>query len=137
MKKILFAMIAWTVLLMPAFAATSGPSNCPLVAEIKTSMTSVNKAYYLTDRKSYMVAQVSNYNTPHIWGFGIIDIDATTETEAVSKAKAALPTLAGTPRPLYVPTQGVWACLYSIGNGYRAIAVNGAANANSIAHIHA
>ena len=135
MKKVLFEIIALATLSTSVFAATLGPSSCPLVADIKSSMTSVNKAYYLTERKSYMVAQVSNYNTPHIWGFGIIDIDASTEAEAVSKAKEAMPTLAGTPRPMYVPTQGVWACLYSIGNGYRAIAANGAVDANSIAHI--
>jgi hypothetical protein len=136
MKKIFFGMITLAVLSAPVFAVvTTGPSNCPLAADIKSSMTSANKAIYITERKSYMIGQVSNYNTHFVWGFGIIDINAESEAEALTKAKEALPTLAGTPKPLYIATQSVWACLYSIGHGYHAIAISGNVDASNIANI--
>ncbi|OGT55422.1 MAG: hypothetical protein A3F43_03785 [Gammaproteobacteria bacterium RIFCSPHIGHO2_12_FULL_42_10] len=104
-----------------AQAVSLPPATCPAVNAIQhAGLLGVmeEKSYQV-----YAVYQISKYTTPETWGFVIaVPINqATSKADAMNKAKAALPSLNGTPEPM--PTDASnrqWYCLYD--NDYQYIA---------------
>lgn len=108
-KKILLSVIAViTCINSIAFAMPPKPAKCPSVSTIK----STGLAYAAPDSGRYVVAQMSKYDTADTWIFAFVDIQAASSEEALQTGNQLLGTLSGTPLPIAVNSQNVWACLY-------------------------
>ena len=94
------------------------PASCPKVSSIKAG----GLGYSDLSNDGYVVLQLSQYGTKDTWVFGFSSIKATSKSEALDIGNKALATLSGSPIPLPVPSEDVWACLYQTSQGYTGIA---------------
>ena len=84
------------------------PENCPAVGNIK----SAGLSYAVPREKGYTVMQINQYGTNDNWLFGFSSVKANSSQEALSIGRQWLITLLGSPQPVAIPSQNVWACLY-------------------------
>jgi Domain of unknown function (DUF4949) len=120
MKHLLIKILAFTLLTLSAMshAFPPKPSACPSAALIKAG----GLAYAEFDEGSYIALQISQYGTSKLWGFGIGDIQASSPEQALSIGYQALASLNGSPTPLPIQSENLWACLYSTNSGHLAAA---------------
>lgn len=121
MKQILIRLLTSIMVLSmysQAFAMPQKPATCPHAALIK----SFGLAYTDFEEGTYSVFQINNYGTRNLWGFGIGDINASSPQEALSIGYIALASLSGTPLPIAIPSDNIWACFYSNNSGLISVA---------------
>lgn len=94
------------------------PAKCPSVAVIK----SAGLSYTDTNEEGYVAYQINHYTTSSLWAFGVGGISASSSEEAISIGYQALVTLNGSPTPVAIPAENVWACLYSNSSGLLSVA---------------
>jgi|GEM_PF-6352637 len=89
------------------------PGACPSVDAIKKGGFMAVQEY--KKENVYIVYQLSKYDTPEIWAFGVgIPINqVTSKDDAKNKAQQALDTLDGSPKPIATDQKNNrWYCLY-------------------------
>lgn len=90
------------------------PEACPQVQAIKSVGFSLSPH---NDKGYYVVGQFDQYNTKETWLFAIPNIQATSDSDALSIAYKALDTLSSVSTPLAVESKNVWACMYQTNIG--------------------
>lgn len=114
----LFFILLISLLLSSIAWAT--PATCPdtsaIIAKGLISMAQPDDEF----PGALLVVQQDNYNTYDNWYFGIAVFGATSPQDAIDKANAALPTLAGKPLPIILGGQS--ACVYGINGAMMAVA---------------
>lgn len=122
-KIALLTALSCLSLVSTGFANTlAKPRSCPGVSQIIGA--GLMEADFDNEDNVYVAGQINNYGTADMWAFVVLvpGQDATSETDALDKARAALPTLTGKPAPMFYKNK--WICLYNnLQGGYRAAAV--------------
>jgi hypothetical protein len=98
---------------------TTAKPQCPTANEIRSvgvGTVAFNQGFYATTK-------FDAYHTANLWGFGIVNIVATSRAEALKKANAALSSLEFVSGPHHSPSLNAWGCFYSIGSGLHAEAL--------------
>lgn len=118
-KSKLIPLIASLIITGSSFAAKVGDDAiiCPSVESIKSLGVSMPE---VVGFNSYIVYNMSNYDTDNVWAFVIGLIPAESDDDAVNQANDALTTLSGNPEP--IDYSGHIMCDYNIGSGLMAIA---------------
>jgi hypothetical protein len=121
MKHLFIRLLSFLIILgfcSQTFAMPPKPVACPKAALIK--------AYGLTytdfDEGSYTVFQINDYGTRHLWAFALGEINASSAQEALSIGYTVLNSVNGNPRPTAIPSENVWACIYTNNSGIFSIA---------------
>lgn len=111
-----------------ALAMPPKPAKCPGVSALQTTKFELAQQ----DKDGTWVAGSlhNNYDTTDAWTFVMGKINATDETDAVTKAEAALSTLTFQTGPVAIEQYGLWACGYYTGEGYPAVSVTPALGFN-------
>ncbi len=125
MKKTLFlsAIIAFvSFVAIPSFASDrSVPSRCPKASALRDVRLNVAKR---GDDGSYGAFNINTYGTNQRWIFIVGRIDASSQSDAISKANEALPTLSDVmKKPHYDFENNIYVCVYNVGYGYIAGAI--------------
>ena len=119
MRKFVSASVFLGITLTSAAWAKPEKPVCPSVAEIQNTQF---VGAGIQDGK-FAVIQFSNYGTNELWGFGIYNIDASSPSDAIAQAQAALPNLTFKNGPLRANKINTWGCNYNIGEGFKAVAL--------------
>lgn len=119
MMKYIMILAATLSLAQQVFAAPV----CPNINTIKSIYANASTVTF--SEGAYVVAQVADYGTNNVWAFGIFDIHAANQADALAKAKQAIPTLTGAPAPVYLAQRNLWVCEYGVGYNYHSIAYTG------------
>lgn len=102
------------------------PTKCPSVSAIQaTDFVQVSVA----DGK-FVAFQFSSYDTTEPWGFAVYNINASSPSDAMNKAKAALAVLTFKEGPILSHHLGVYACKYDIGAVFKAKAITSKTSLN-------
>jgi hypothetical protein len=119
-KHIVICTLAALTLYSSAWGdTTSAKPQCPTASEIRSlgvGTVAFNQGYYATTK-------FDAYHTANLWGFGIVNIVATSRADALKKANAALSSLEFVSGPHHSPSLNAWGCFYNIGSGLHAEAL--------------
>lgn len=123
MKKLSLLLISFALSLftLQSYAKPDRPEQCPSVNTLKAG----GLPYVEIDEydNTYIAFQIDQYNTKNTWGFGIADLNANSQEEAYDLAQSELSGLTGSPVPVYLANDDIWACFYSTKSGLMAAAV--------------
>lgn len=98
------------------------PAHCPSAEALHTTPFFI--AQKPEQAPGYVAITMGKYQTNDDWGLLMGFIEAKNADEALMAANKALPGIAGTPEPMPIEQQKVWACMYEVeGTPYRAIAI--------------
>lgn len=126
MKKsfLLSTIIAFSsfVALTSLASERSSPKSCPKASVLKSIPLNVAKLDKETG--DYFAYNVNTYGTKNRWAFIIGNIEASSQSDAVTKANEALPTVTDAmKKPHYDAESELYVCVYNVGNGYVAGAI--------------
>ncbi len=110
---LLFSASSWA-------AVPPEPDKCPAVEPIAQSH--FNKAQKSFDG-TYGALMLSYFDTQALWGFVVAQIPATSTEDAMLKAKASLSTLTFDAGPMYLKSNNIWGCAYTVDAGYPILAL--------------
>lgn len=98
------------------------PEACPSLSSLKTQPFFM--AQQPEDAPGFVAISLGKYHTQDNWAFLMAFIEADDMFQAILIANQNLPNITGTPKPMPIEDQGLWACVYGVqGTPYQAIAV--------------
>jgi hypothetical protein len=122
MNKLIKCIVSCVILvglMGSAYSYGKPPAQCPKVFDLKRA----GLLYTEQDEDGYLTYQIAPYGTESMWVFGFDGIKAGSPQEALSMGYQALINLTGAPKPVFIPTENSWVCLYTNTMGYMSMAV--------------
>lgn len=96
------------------------PDKCPAVTFITQNKFAI--AQQASDG-TYGVLMLNKFDTQDIWGFVVAEIPASSSQDALTKAKNSLTTLTFKSGPMYLTSNNIWGCVYTVDAGYPVLAL--------------
>lgn len=122
MKKSLILLLTLLCSASTWAAATPPPKpdKCPAVTNITQNKFAL--AQQATDG-TYGALMLNKFDTQALWGFVVAEIPASSLQDALSKAKSSLETLNFKTGPMYLSSNNLWGCIYTVDAGYPVLAL--------------